>query len=40
VVKKLALGHVSYQFFRFPCHFAFNRLLHIHHYHHHSRLEQ
>jgi hypothetical protein len=32
VVDKVALGQVFSEYFRFPCQFSFNRLLHIHHH--------
>jgi hypothetical protein len=30
VVDKVALGHVSYEYFGFPCQFSFHRLLIFH----------
>jgi hypothetical protein len=32
VVDKVALGRVFSEYFGFPCHFLFPRLLHIHHH--------
>jgi hypothetical protein len=32
VADKVALGQVSSEYFGFPCHFSFHRLLHIHHH--------
>jgi hypothetical protein len=32
VVEKPALGQIFSEYFGFPCHFSFHRLLHIHHH--------